>query len=179
MKAFTFLEILVVLAIISVMLMMLMTSFVSLRRTMELQQANDQIVLGLNQTKNFMNNNILPDNIVVDPSIENIYAYKLNFENNNISRQICWKTVSSTLWSCDSYKELLINEKVTGNILLARNGCNSLLMINLTGDYKTGIDSNYSENNCEISLSHTDRPDKIFRVYEFLAQRNTFNVKIN
>jgi len=173
--AFTLLEILVVMAIIAVLLYMLIQVMAVFRRNVELQQASDQIISGINQTKNFATNNVLPNDITIEN--ETIYAYKLTPEGNNLTRRVCKKTGSVTIWDCSLTLEaesLLAN--YVQNVVLHPVGCDSLLLINLVNDWQIINSDIYSDGECKLELSH-EQDNRVFRTFVFNGSKNTFEVQ--
>jgi len=177
--AFTLLEILVVLAIISTLLYMIVQSMSNFRRSVELQQASDQIASSINETKNFASNNILPDDVVVEN--DKIYGYRLtpNAENNNIVREVCSKVVDSPTWDCSisSRKDYLIADFLQ-NVIIVPQGCINILLINMTNDWLYEVDgSGFLDTGlCHLELSHK-QDIRIFRTFVFDAKNNTFVMK--
>lgn len=175
-KAYTFLEILVVMGIIAVLLYMLIQVIAAFRRNLELQQASDQITIGISETKNLSNNNILPDSLI--PSSNEIYGYSLEVLNYRLVRTTCVRDISDTTWNCGSVGPQvdLVTDKLV-NIKLSAAGCDNVLMINLTGDIKLGNAGSYSDVGvCEISLSHGEDLEK-FRTFVFNSEMNNSEIK--
>lgn len=176
---FTLLEILVVLAIIAVLMYMIVQVMANFRRSVELQQASDQIVSAVNETKNFASNNILPDDVDVDDT--KIYAYRLAPAGNNIARDVCSKTASSSSpWDCSvSTKQDFLVADFLQNIIITPQGCVDALLINMTNDwqYTPASAVDYTDiGSCQFELSHK-QDNRIFRTFVFDATKNTFEVK--
>lgn len=173
-RGFTLLEILVVMAIIAVLLYMLVRVMANFRRTVELQQASDLIVSSINETKNYSANNILPDQVIIDK--DSIYAYRLLPTTNNIERKVCEKYMSAG-WNCDiSIKKDLFLD-MGDKIVLTPEGCDSILLINLTSDWQVGTYGTYVDtSSCVIKMSHRDDSD-VFRKFIFDSTKNTFEVE--
>ncbi len=174
-KAYTFLEILIVMGIIAVLLYMLIQVIAAFRRNLELQQASDQITIGISETKNLSNNNILPDSLI--PTTTQIYGYSLEVVNYRLVRSTCVRDVASTTWNCGGVGPQvdLVSDKLP-NVKLSSNGCN-VLMINSTGDIKLGNAGAYSDvGDCEFSLSHGEDPEN-FRTFVFNSEKNNTEIK--
>lgn len=181
-KAFTLLEILVVMAIIAVIMYMIVQAMANFRRSVELQQASDQIVSAINETKNFASNNILPDDVSVSEDSDKIFAYRLTPAGNNIIRDVCAKTVTtlSTSWECNvsTRSDKLVSDFLQ-NVVIESVGCSDALLINLTNDwqYRLNYSLDYIDNNfCEFTLSHREDA-RVFRTFIFDAEKNTFEIK--
>ena len=184
-NAFTLLEILVVMAILAILLFMMVRVISAFRRNVEVQQASEQIVAGINQTKNFSVNNILPDDVTL--RTDSIYAYKLtpSAENDNIVRTICGQSVISSSWECSpsasiSDSEQYLVSDYVDNIVLTTEGCQSMLLVNLVSDWKIedeNIDGNFRDDiACSIKLSHKN-DDRVYRTFVFDGKLNTFEFK--
>lgn len=151
------------------------------RRSVELQQASDQIVSAVNETKNFASNNILPDGVA--PGNEEVYAYRLTPVGNNIVRDFCSREVSNTsdTWTCDrsySQPQMLISDYLK-NIVVEGSGCEDVLLITLTNDwqYREENNMNYTDiEYCEFLLKHKE-DDRVFRTFVFNAKNNSFEVE--
>lgn len=175
-KAYTFLEILVVMAIIAILLYMLIQVIAAFRKNLELQQASDQITIGISETKNLSNNNILPDGLI--PATNEVYAYSLEVVSNRFIRSTCVRDILSSTWTCGSVGPQvdLVNSKLA-NIKLTSAGCDNILMINLTGDIKLGNSGVYIDTGtCEIALSHGE-DSRIFRTFVFNSEENNSEIK--
>lgn len=177
--AFTLLEILVVLAIISTLLYMIVQSMSNFRRSVELQQASDQIASSINFI--IFNNHIIWKNIVTSKVFSFIYGYRLtpNAENNNIVREVCSKVVDSPTWDCSisSRKDYLIADFLQ-NVIIVPQGCINILLINMTNDWLYEVDgSGFLDTGlCHLELSHK-QDIRIFRTFVFDAKNNTFVMK--
>lgn len=184
-SGFTFLEILVVMAILAVLLYMIVQSMANFRRSVELQQASDQIVSGVNETKNFASNNILPDDVVIED--DKIYAYRLsiNGDKNNIIRETCSKVtdiIPTSNWVCSvSTKQDVLLADSLSNIIIEPSGCVDVLLINMTNDWQyktvTSTPDYVDDTFCQFDLRHKHDPLVIFRSFIFDAQQNTFEVQ--
>lgn len=175
-KAYTFLEILVVMAIIAILLYMLIQVIAAFRKNLELQQASDQITIGISETKNSSSNNILPDNLV--PAPNEIYGYSLEVIDDRLIRSTCVRDVSSSTWICGSVgPQVDLINNVLANVKLTTTGCDNILMINLTGDIKLGNSGIYTDTGtCEVALSHGE-DSRIFRTFVFDSVKNNSEIK--
>lgn len=173
-KGFTLLEILVVMAIIAILLYLLIQSIAAFRRNIELQQAADQIVTGLNQTASYAGNNILPDGYSV--TNDQIYGYVITTESNNLVRKVCSKYITSTLWTCDDATSENLIEDILQNVRTSAD-CDGILITNLSGDYKIGSFGNFdSDGECTIELSHREDP-QVFRKIIFDGLKNNYRTE--
>lgn len=181
--AFTLLEILVVMAIIAVIMYMIVQSMANFRRSVELQQASDQIVAAVNETKNFASNNILPDDVNILPDGKEIYAYRLTPSGNNVIRDVCSKTIGnlSNEWKCNisNRKDKLISDFLQ-NVVIEGSGCSDTILITMTNDWQykeQSHDITYSDAEfCEFTLAHKEDM-RVFRTFVFHAEKNTFEVE--
>lgn len=176
-KGYTLLEILVVMAIIAVLLYMLTRMMANFRRTVELQQASDMIISSINETKNYSINNILPDGEIVDKDY--IYAYKLEIDStNNLKRSACKKKPTEFYWQCElgAKVDYFLQNMSNKIVFIGNNDCESIFLINLTGDWQTGDVASFPNGTCRIEMSHRDDSD-IFREFIFNSEKNTFEIE--
>ncbi len=176
---YTFLELLVVMAIIAVLLYMLIQVIAAFRRNLELQQASDQITIGISETKNSSINNVLPDHVV--PGTNEIYGYSLEVRDDRLVRilEVCIKDPITNHLNC-SYSGTpidLVNTQFLSKVKISASGCDNVLMLNLTGDIKLGNGGTYSDSStCEFTLTHA-ADGRTFRVFVFDSVNNTTEIK--
>jgi hypothetical protein len=163
-------------AIIAILLYMLIQVIAAFRKNLELQQASDQITIGISETKNSSNNNILPDSLI--PASNEIYGYSLEVQSDRFVRSTCVRDVASTTWACGTVgPQVDLVNNALANIRLTSTGCDNILMINLTGDIKLGNSGVYSDTGiCEIAISHGEDA-RVFRTFIFDSYKNSTEIK--
>lgn len=184
-SGFSLLEILVVMAILAILMAMLSRAITNFRQTSELQQVNDQIMSGINETKSYVNNNVLPKDINIQSTY--IYAYQLTISDDktNIIRKICsFDTnlpMNADAWDCDisTRKDNLLSNQFKNIELSYSDECNGVLLINLTGDwqYLSKTDNSYKDSGSCKFLLRNNKSAKIFRKFVFDTTNNSFELE--
>lgn len=165
-KAFSLIEILVVLLIISGLIGIGIYSMLQLRRVLEADQATKEFITIIKETKNLAKNNSI--NFEADKSqlLTHNFGYKLIFKDETIYRALCKKSFDGT-WNqaiCDTPIELKSSRY--GNILLQtiNNNCNEVIFENLTEKmYFITNNTLLAEDECRIKIIFADDPTQRYK----------------
>lgn len=163
--------------------------FITFRRSIQLTQSVNEVVSVAKESRGLAKNNVLPKEIVVGSNRiagapETLYAYNLNFQNNQMNRRLCSRLSGSSAnsWICDgATEEQLKSEAIFAQIeyvIDGATGCKDVLFENLTGDIKvrtdTGFGAGYEEAECTIEVKHELSDGS--RVIVFDAVSNTYGI---
>lgn len=160
-------ELLIVMAIIGLTATLAIFGFVSFQRSVTFSQSVNEVLGILKETRNLAKSNVLPKDIVLNTNDTNtrVYAYNLNFQNDQMTRSLCYRVIGTTdsSWNCDpSTQDQLKSEGIYGDIEYVLDGgsCFDILFESLTGDIKastsatTGNRITYSEVDCTFTVRH-------------------------
>lgn len=171
-KGFTLVELLVVLAIVGLVSGLGIWGMSAFQRAVTLQQAVDEVIAVAKETRNRAENNVLE---VTNTDDEKIYAYRLNFQGNDLVRALysynngTWEEESGTQ---RSEKSVIFEDIQYG---IANNGCQAVLFENLTGDMKVDLGSGYVDEDCVVRVQHKSASRQV--IIEFDALSNTFGIQ--
>lgn len=160
-KAFSVLEILIVLLIIGALIGLGVYSLLQLRRVLEADQATKDFISIIKETKNLAKNNSINEDTDKARLLTHNFGYKLLFNNNTISRALCRKPFGYAWDSASVLCDEAINLKNSryGNILLEpiANNCNAVIFENLTEKMFLLRDNTLIlDNQCRIKIIFAD-----------------------
>lgn len=179
-KAFSLVEIMIVLAIIGVLMGLGIYAMTQLRRTLEADQAVQDFSSIIKETEARAKNNTVPNGTAKSQLISNNYGYLLKFsEAEGIVRWVChkalsdgWQDVVNDIETKCEARESLIAASY-GNIKMKPDNCNSVIIENLTErmyffDNSTGVIGD-----CEVTVNLSN-PSEYFRTLVFYDGNDSF-----
>ncbi len=160
-KAYTIIEVLVVMSIITVLMTLALLGLTELRRVLDADQATKDILSQIKETKNFAKNNNVSQETNRKNLINRQYGYRLQFIDGTIKRSLCNKEFSAN-WSsaiCTTPIDLKLSSYKNIRLQQANANCNTVIFENLTEKVEflqNNIISNIETCVIEIRLIDTD-----------------------
>lgn len=181
MKAFTLVELLIVMAIIGMATALGIAGMISFRRAVLLQQSSEEFLTTLKETRSFAENNVLP---FAANSSSKIYAYSIIFKGGNngkLERRLCSLDTNTpgATWLCSPNGTNLKSDAFNDMeyVLNRPLGCEEILIENLTGDIliKRKLNQDYIDERCQIMIKH-ESIDKTNVIIDIDGELNFFKL---
>lgn len=163
-KAYTLVEILVVMVIVGVLTAMGVYAYNYFKKVVEINQSINSVASSIKETKNFAKNNSITGDVPAPDLLNKKLAYKIDVVNNTLRRSFCsipitqnWDD-SNLIVSCyASYKDIDLKQKLHDNVVFtAISGqCDNIIFENLTGKiiFRSG-NSALIAKSCSIKVSY-------------------------
>ena len=182
-KAFTLVELLVVMAIIGAMLAMGIYAMVQFRRTIQLQQATSQILGIIKETQNLAKNNTLAKDVTADPNFNNLsFGYFLVFKDFNIYRTLGKRVQGpGQNWTIrDPLTTNGLKSDIFGDVQIIPDNCYAVVFINLTGDIiiqqtQASIPQDLNTS-CRLQIKHTQEA-AFYKVISINIKNDTYKIE--
>jgi type II secretory pathway pseudopilin PulG len=189
-KAYTILELLIVMGIVSVTVALSIYGMLQFRRLAEADQAVTDIVSSIKETKNRAKNNTIDTKNNLDLSIlvKNNFGYLLKFDTDQVTRYTCtklrtatWNAISTT--QCITNKEELKKSSFSNiGFESATPGCDGFLLENLTEKISiTNVNViNAGITACTINVILKDDSNAVTKIFRRISVNTiTGNITVN
>lgn len=186
-KAFTIIELVVVLGIIGLVGTLGIYGMVTFRRVVQTREAANELIGVAKETRNMAKNNT----ITKDADTDNyVYAWSLTFDetSNQLKRYLCRQPIGTstpTVWTCPAttgatvqpLKSVIFSD--VNYDLTQANSCKRIIFENLTGDLLASVTTNTNNysytGECRLRLTHRESPQASVGVF-FNPLNNTFGL---